>query len=184
MDHYLEIRVLADPEFAEEVLMAALFAKLHRALGARGKGDIGVSFPLHGVKPGACLRLHGTALALQMLEAACWRKGLNDYCQCGNILPIPQVQGWRRVSRVQVKSSAQRLMRRSVKKGWLTEEEAQHRLLTMQDQQTRLPWLKMRSLSTGQTFRLFIEHGELVDTPVNGVFSSYGLSAIATVPWF
>lgn len=45
MDHYLEIRVLPDPEFSSEMLMAALFAKLHRVLGARGQGDIGVSFP-------------------------------------------------------------------------------------------------------------------------------------------
>lgn len=45
MDYFLDIRVLPDPEFSEEMLMAALFAKLHRALGARGKGDIGVSFP-------------------------------------------------------------------------------------------------------------------------------------------
>ncbi len=59
MDHYIEIRVLPDPEFSEEMLMAALMAKLHRALGQRGKGDIGVSFPAHGIKPGAVLRLHG-----------------------------------------------------------------------------------------------------------------------------
>ena len=45
MDHYLEIRVLPDPEFSEEMLMAALVAKLHRALGQRGQGDIGISFP-------------------------------------------------------------------------------------------------------------------------------------------
>ncbi|WP_251265995.1 type I-F CRISPR-associated endoribonuclease Cas6/Csy4, partial [Enterobacter hormaechei] len=56
MDHYIEIRVLPDPEFSEEMLMAALMAKLHRALGQRGKGDIGVSFPAHGIKPGAVLR--------------------------------------------------------------------------------------------------------------------------------
>ncbi|MDS0116062.1 type I-F CRISPR-associated endoribonuclease Cas6/Csy4, partial [Enterobacter hormaechei subsp. steigerwaltii] len=47
MDHYIEIRVLPDPEFSEEMLMPALMAKLHRALGQRGKGDIGVSFPAH-----------------------------------------------------------------------------------------------------------------------------------------
>lgn len=36
MDHYFDLRVLPDPEFNTEMLMAALFAKLHRALGARG----------------------------------------------------------------------------------------------------------------------------------------------------
>ncbi|HDS9359919.1 TPA: type I-F CRISPR-associated endoribonuclease Cas6/Csy4 [Enterobacter cancerogenus] len=184
MDHYLEIRVLPDPEFSEEVLMAALFAKLHRALGARGKGDIGVSFPLHGVKPGACLRLHGSEQALRELDATSWRKGLSDYCRSTDVLAVPHVQCWRSVSRVQVKSSPQRLLRRSVKKGWLSEAEAQARALTMDAQHTDLPWLNMRSLSTGQPFRLFIRHGGALSEPVEGTFSSYGLSATATVPWF
>lgn len=116
MDHYLEIRVLPDPEFSSEMLMAALFAKLHRALGARGQGDIGVSFPDVNVTPGARLRLHGSAPALQELEASTWRKGLTDYCQCSPVTPVPEIKGWRVVSRVQVKSNPQRLLRRSVKK--------------------------------------------------------------------
>ena len=97
---------------------------------------------------------------------------------------MPEVNHWRCVSRVQVKSSAQRLMRRSVKKGWLTEEEAQQRMLTMAEARTDLPWLNLRSLSTGQSFRLFIRHGDLLSAPVTGVFSTYGLSATATIPWF
>lgn len=184
MDHYCEIRVLPDPEFSEEILMAALMAKLHRALGQRGKGDIGVSFPEHSIKPGAILRLHGNQQALQELELLAWRKGLSDYCQCTEIKSVPEVNAWRCVSRVQVKSSAQRLMRRSVKKGWVTEEEAQQRILTMSEARTDLPWLNLRSLSSGQSFRLFIRHGELLEAPVAGSFSTYGLSATATIPWF
>lgn len=184
MDHYLEIRVLPDPEFSEETLMAALFAKLHRALVEREKGDIGVSFPLLDIKPGSSLRLHGSAQALSELEKLSWRKGLSDYCECSAVTPVPQIKGWRCVSRVQVKSSPQRLLRRSVKKGWLTEEEAQQRLLQMQEQHTDLPWLNMRSLSTGQSFRLFVRHGEILSSPVSGEFSCYGLSPTATIPWF
>ncbi|WP_449553598.1 type I-F CRISPR-associated endoribonuclease Cas6/Csy4 [Lelliottia amnigena] len=184
MDHYLEIRVLSDPEFSEETLMAALFAKLHRALGARGQGDIGVSFPRYSLKPGDTLRLHGSAQSLDELEKMAWRKGLSDYCLCKGVLPAPDINAWRCVSRVQVKSSPQRLMRRSVKKGWLTEEEAQQRLLNLQEARTDLPWLNLQSLSTGQSFRLFIRHGDIVDMPMCGEFSSYGLSATATIPWF
>ncbi|EJJ1581941.1 type I-F CRISPR-associated endoribonuclease Cas6/Csy4 [Salmonella enterica] len=184
MDHYQDIQVLPDPEFTQEALMAALFTKLHRALGARGKGDIGVSFPDVGIKPGARLRVHGLQSALAELDAMRWRAGLQDYCQSSAILPTPQVQGWRTVSRVQVKSNPERLMRRSVRKGWLTEEEAQQRLSGLQEQQTPLPWLLIRSFSSGQHYRLFIKHGVLQFTPVSGVFSSYGLSACATIPWF
>lgn len=184
MDHYLEIRVVPDTEFSEEVLMAALFAKLHRALGARGRGDIGVSFPQHRIKPGDVLRLHGTLSSLSELEQMAWRRGLSDYCQCGNITPVPVATGWRCVSRVQVKSSPLRLLRRSVKKGWLSEEDAQQKLQTMKEEHTDLPWLTVRSLSSGQSFRLFIHHGDIVDSAVTGEFSSYGLSPTATIPWF
>ncbi|MER1978947.1 MULTISPECIES: type I-F CRISPR-associated endoribonuclease Cas6/Csy4 [Pseudocitrobacter] len=184
MDHYLEIRVLPDPEFNAEMLLAALFAKLHRALGARGKGDIGVSFPHYGTTPGDCLRLHGSASSLNELEATSWRKGLSDYCQCSMVTPVREVKAWRTVSRIQVKSSPQRLLRRSVRKGWLTEEEALARLQTLPEVRTSLPYLNIKSLSTGQQFRLFISHGELLNAPVKGTFSSYGLSAVATIPWF
>lgn len=184
MDHYLEICVLPDPEFNAGMLMAALFAKLHRALGARGKGDIGVSFPQFATTPGACLRLHGSAPNLHALDALNWYKGLTDYCQLSTITPVPAVKGWRTVSRVQVKSSPQRLMRRSVRKGWLTEEQAQQRLATIPEQRTNLPYLSIKSLSTQQQFRVFIRHGELRPEPVAGMFSSYGLSKTATIPWF
>lgn len=184
MDHYLEIRVLPDPEFNTGMLMSALFAKLHRALGARGKGDIGVSFPLYDITLGGCLRLHGSASALHELEMTHWRKGMNDYCQCGIVSPIPEAKGWRTVNRVQVKSNPQRLLRRSVKKGWLTPEEAEARLPTLTAQRTTLPYLTIKSLSSNQQFRLFVEHGPLQTAPADGVFSSYGLSAVATVPWF
>ena len=184
MDHYLEIRVLPDPEFSEEMLMAALVARLHRALGRRGKGDIGVSFPSHHIKPGAVLRLHGQHRALNELESTGWRKGLNDYCLCSQVQPVPEAASWRCVRRVQVKSSPERLLRRSVRKGWLTEEEAQKRMATMEEERTDLPWLNLRSLSSGQSFRLFIRHGDLLPAPVAGLFSTYGLSATATVPWF
>lgn len=52
----------------------------------------------------------------------------------------------------------------------------------MEEARTDLPWLNLRSLSTGQSFRLFIRHGELLSAPVVGMFSTYGLSATATVP--
>lgn len=184
MDSYQDIRVLPDPEFKASILLSALFAKLHRALGARGKGDIGVSFPEYNKIPGDVVRLHGERAALEALEATGWRAGLNDYCSSSGVLAVPEVKGWRNVSRVQVKSSSARLLRRSVRKGWITEEEAQQRALNVQDQSCDLPFIQMKSLSSQQDFRLFILHGELLPSPASGQFSSYGLSAEATIPWF
>lgn len=184
MDHFIEIRVLPDPEFKEETLMSALFAKLHRALGRRGKGDIGVSFPGHDVKPGCAIRLHGRQSALEELESSRWRAGLDDYCKATAVQPVPAITGWRTVARVQIKSSAERLLRRSVRKGWITEEEARLRADSAIDKRCSLPFIQMQSLSSKESFRLFIRHGELRQEASAGLFSSYGLSAQATIPWF
>ena len=184
MDHFLEIRVLPDPEFKAETLMSALFAKLHRALARRGTGDIGVSFPEHNVKPGCVVRLHGSRAALAELESTRWRAGMNDYCETTALLPVPAISGWRTVARVQVKSSADRLLRRSVRKGWITEEEALLRCANATEQGCSLPFIQMKSLSSKESFRLFIRHGELRQEASGGLFSTYGLSAEATIPWF
>lgn len=184
MDSYQEIRILPHPEFQEPMLMAALFAKLHLALATRKHDDIGISFPEYRKTLGGVLRLHGCQAVLEALDATRWYAGFQDYCSVAAVAPVPTVVGWRTVNRVQVKSSAERLMRRSVRKGWLTEEEAAQRVAQMRTQSTDLPFLQLKSLSTGQHFRLFICHGELQTSQVSGAFSSYGLSASTTVPWF
>jgi CRISPR-associated endonuclease Csy4 len=184
MDHYLEIRVLPDPEFTTVALLEALFAKLHRALGRAGQGKIGVSFPNAGKTLGDRLRLHGTLAMLTALEAEQWRKGLRDYSECSEILPVPANVKHRRVQRVQIKSNAERLRRRSVRKGWLTEDEARERIPTDKECRSSLPFIRLKSLSTAQPFLLFIKQGALRDAPESGEFSAYGLSSTATIPWF
>ncbi|MCB1921872.1 MAG: type I-F CRISPR-associated endoribonuclease Cas6/Csy4, partial [Candidatus Competibacteraceae bacterium] len=47
-----------------------------------------------------------------------------------------------------------------------------------------LPYLVLTSQSTGQQFRLFVEHLAIREQAVAGEFSAYGLSSTATVPWF
>ncbi|MCX8957821.1 type I-F CRISPR-associated endoribonuclease Cas6/Csy4 [Erwinia psidii] len=186
MDHYIEIRILPDPdlELSEARLMAALFSKLHRALVSAGEGGIGVSFPGAATTPGDRIRLHGSRAALSRLEALSWRKGLTDYTDYSGILPVPETAQYRIVRRVQCQSSAERLRRRSVRKGWLSEEEAKVRIPYAKERLLSLPYLRLKSLSSSQTFLLFIEQGPLVAEPVPGRFSAYGLSSQATVPWF
>ncbi len=184
MESYQDIRLLPDPEFGTELLMAALFAKLHRVLGQYAAGQIGISFPRAAQTPGDTLRLHGNDQALMALNQQPWRKGLNDHIASDEIKPVPPDVKYRTVSRVQVKSNAERLRRRAVKKGWLTEEQALERISDRQSKRCNLPFIAVKSLSTGESFRLFILQGELRDSPSAGIFSSYGLSASTTIPWF
>lgn len=184
MDHYIDIHVRPDPEFTATQLLNAVFAKLHRALGQLADGHIGISFPEVGKTLGECLRLHGTAVALNALEQTSWLKGLRDYTTVSPCSLVPEDTKFRVVRRVQFKSSAERLRRRSVSKGWIAAEEAVTRIPVTVEKRSTLPYLQIKSLSNGQVFFIFVEHGPLQETPVTGHFSSYGFSAETTIPWF
>lgn len=184
MGHYIEICLLPDPEFSATVLMNALFAKLHRALAEAGQGEVGVSFPNTQKTLGDTIRLHGSQAALERLMTINWLKGLTDYT---NVLPIkaaPDNCKYRVARRVQAKSNVERMYRRSVKKGWLTAEEAEAKIAASKDQRLKLPFVQLKSRSTGQAFCLFIQQGKIIDSAVTGEFSAYGLSDKATIPWF
>ncbi|PWF23784.1 type I-F CRISPR-associated endoribonuclease Cas6/Csy4 [Corticimicrobacter populi] len=187
MDHYIDLRVRSDPEFPVPQLLNALFAKLHRALVALKADDIGVSFPGHkskGAGLGHTLRLHGHQARLQHLMQENWLTGMADHIDAAGILPIPAGVQHRIVQRVQVHSSAERIRRRQMKRHGLTAEEARQRIPDTVEQRLDLPWLTLRSQSTGQHFRLFVEHLPCQTTAVSGSFNAYGLSNVATVPWF
>jgi len=184
MDHYQDLRVLEDAETAGHVLMAQLFQRLHQFLQRAAGGRIGMSFPDVKLTLGNRIRLHGTLEDLNSLQRCDWQHGLRDYVSCGNIVAIPDVTGWRSVRRVQVKSSAERLRRRSVSKGWLSESDARENISLMNEQRSDLPFLFIRSGTNGNAYPFFIEHGPLRTAPVQGGFSSYGLSSTSTIPWF
>jgi CRISPR-associated endonuclease Csy4 len=184
MDHYIEIRLLADPEFSNAVLMNALFAKLHRALVETGQGELGISFPNAGTSLGDRLRIHGKQAALTRLMSLPWLKGLRDYTETSPLLTVPDGCQHRVVQRRQAKSSAERLRRRSIAKGWLTEPQAIERIPDSKEQRIKAPFIQLNSASSGQTFRLFIHQDKPQPEPQPGVFSAYGLSRQATIPWF
>ncbi len=201
MEHYVDIRLQPDAEFAPAMLMAALFTKLHKALAAGAHQDIGVSFPQMDVGDtsparasrsrahpryalGQVLRLHGTSLALHKLLATDWLSGMLDHVVCGAVLVVPTNARHRVVSRVQAKSSPERLRRRQMRRHGLTAEQAQEHIPDSATETLNLPFLTLRSQSTGQTFRFFIRLGPEQAAAVTGDFGSYGLSAQTTVPWF
>lgn len=203
MDHYVDIRLQPDAEFAPAMLMAALFTKLHKALAAGAHHDIGASFPqvqevaqdAPAAKPsrtgahppyrlGLVLRLHGTASALAVLIASDWLRGMRDHVLCGPVQAVPAKHGYRAVNRVQAKSNPERLRRRQMRRHGLSAEQAQARIPDSAAETLDLPFLTLRSQSTAQTFRLFIRHGTIQPEPVQGTFGAYGLSPATTVPWF
>lgn len=187
MNEYIDIRLLPDPEFPVPMLMGALYGKLHRALFDLKSGRIGVSFPEHTRRPralGDVLRLHGSAEALDELMDQGWLKGMRDHVDVAARAPTPSEVQYRVVRRRQFKTNAERLRRRRARRHNETLEQAREKIPDSVEKKVGLPFAMLRSQSTGETFPLFIEHGELQSSPCDGTFNQYGLSGKATVPWF
>lgn len=187
MDHYVDIEVRPDPEFAANHLMSALYAKLHRVLVAQGGSHIAVSLPgvdRVGAHLGTRLRLHGELGSLITLLASDWLAGMRDHVALAQPARVPDKAQYRVVKRVQVKSSPDRLRRRLMRRHALSEQEACQRIPDGVERLTQLPFVQLRSTSTGQPFRLFIDHGPILTSATPGEFNTYGLSQGATIPWF
>lgn len=187
MDAYLDISVRPDPEFSRQVLLDALFGKLHRGLVQDGTGCIGVSFPDHSYKPrslGHKLRLHGSRGGLAGLMSGAWLRGMSDHLWVSDLQLVPAGARHRVVRRVQPKTNSARLRRRYSRRHNVSEEEALRHFPDSVAKPVSLPFVTLRSATTDQRFALFVEHGPLQDAPQEGTFSAYGLSPTATIPWF
>ena len=188
MNQYIDIELIPDPEFPPPVLMGALFGKLHRVLVALEASSIGVSFPGYAERPrtlGARLRLHGSRSVLEDLMSRDWLSGMHDHVSVSAIGTVPTEGVQHRVvRRRQLKTNAERLRRRRARRHGETLEQARAHIPDAVERKTNLPYVTLRSASTGERFSLFVEHGEPQDQPRAGSFSRYGLSRGATIPWF
>lgn len=185
MDSYFDIKILSDPELTCEQVMSVLFTRLHEVLAQERAEDIGISFPtvfVHGL--GRVLRIHGQRENLDALQSSDWMKAVKDYCAVTGVSTTPANCKFRVVRRIQAKGSAERIRRRAMKRHKIDEITAKERIPDNVGKKLTLPYVRVFSSSTQQPFRLFIDHGPLLESPVQGKFNAYGLSANATVPWF
>ena len=189
--HYLEVTLRPDADLQPAHAMAALFSRLHLFLVATGAGNIAVSFPGaicgaegRALRLGDVLRLLGSDQALAPLSQKSQWGGAASVAHISAIEPVPAQVQHHAIRRVQVDSNPERLIRRAMsRKGW-TELEARSRYAGAQAVHTRLPFLSLRSLSSGHSFRLFLDIGMPMPEAIEGNFNAYGLSAHATVPIF
>lgn len=187
MDHYQDIKILPDPEFSSPLLMGALYNKLHRALVELNATNIGISFPEYSLKPkgvGSILRLHGDQASLNRLQALAWLKGMRDHTETTEVRPVPASAEYLRVTRRQFKTNVERLRRRRMKRKGESYKQACEAIPADIERKPNVPFITVRSASTGQSFSLFIEQLKADGGHQAGEFNSYGLSQTATVPVF
>lgn len=187
--HYIDLTLLPDPEFSHAHLWRALYAKLHRALVQLETSAIGVSFPEYRLRPqtvGQVLRLHGEPAPLEQLMGTDWLKGMRDHVQIAALSPVPTGTQHRVVQRKQFKTSVERLRRRRMQRKDETAEQAAAAIPLCVEQKPDLPYVQLRSSSSGQSFYLWIELGGLQALPSSGGFNTYGLGQAGggSIPWF
>lgn len=185
--HYVDITVVPDPEIGTPQLLGALYERLHLALVQQSLDCIGISFPGYSVIPktlGATLRLHGRGDTLRRLLQIDWLKGVRDHVRMTAIAEVPPEASHRTVQRRQFKTSAERLRRRRMRRKGVTAEQAAQAVPLTVERRPDLPYVHLRSRSTGQPFCLFVALGPLCRDATTGAFNSYGLGRAATIPWF
>tara|TARA_R110000823_G_scaffold132777_5_gene261226 strand:+ start:25376 stop:25873 length:498 start_codon:yes stop_codon:yes gene_type:complete len=165
--------------------MNALFSKLHRALVQSNSDDVGISFPdISTNQMGKMLRIHGHKPVLDTLMNSSWLDGVRDHVALGKISPVPSGTKHCRVQRVQAKSNADRLRRRYQRRHpELSSEQIEVAFTSAAEKRLDLPYLQLRSQSTGQNFPIFIRQFEVAHQ-MDGVFNAYGFSQTATLPLF
>lgn len=183
MNYYIDITLKPDAEMRENVLMNTVYSKLHKALVTLKSASIGVSFPKFKVLFGKVLRIHGDQSYLNDLQGLDWLGGIKGYCNISDILPIPEKVQHRTVSRKQANMTEAKL-RRLIARNSISKDEVKAYKAKMFGQSLDNAYFELVSSSSGEKHRRYIQFGNLQDNPVEESFDTFGLSKIATVPWF
>lgn len=209
---YLEITLLPNPEVGLNFLWSKVFQQLHLGLveaqDTEKRVPVGVGFPKYRVEDkrvslgDKCRLFAEDESTLQRFNAPQRLARLSDYVHCTGVRPVPdKLLGYAVYRRAQPKTNPERLARRYARRHGLdlatalsmtvevraaAEGEAYplaFRYCDMLKPSVALPFIRLQSLSGGQTFCLWIAK-TAATAPMAGGFSAYGLSSVATVPEF
>lgn len=177
MEYYLEIKAKPSEDIAPEIVISQIFSLCHKELVRLKSNDTGISFPQAGNTIGSVIRIHGSESTLNLIALNLF--SLSDYCRIAPCRQIPDDCNWRLIKRIQPTISKAKL-RRLVKRGSISEQDAKNRMETPID--LPHPYVQLRSASTKQSFRIFLSQTTVVRPKEPANFNSYGLGGV--VPWF
>ncbi|MDP1664896.1 MAG: type I-F CRISPR-associated endoribonuclease Cas6/Csy4 [Methylobacter sp.] len=193
MKHYIEITLLPSSDINLFSLWSKVFQQIHLGLvemqDDQGRVPIGLSFPEYVIGEkysllGDKLRLLADEATLSQFNATKWLSRLSDYMHCTSIRSVPEkITGYAIYQREQPKTNKERLARRYAKRHNIDYDTALLCYGEMADKTIATPFIRLKSLSGGNEFCLWIKK-TVVTEPSGSTFSSYGLSAVSTVPDF
>jgi len=191
MKYFIDIKLLSDTDISLGFIWQKVYALMHLALvehkNSEGLCNIGFAFPHYKeIFPlGDTLRLFASKQKeLELLKIDEELKHYSDYVKISEIKEVPtDIKGYVTFSRKQFKSNPIRLARRYAKRHNITLEESLNIYSNMDVKETKLPFVMMKSNSSDQQMKLFIEKN-IRDEEEKGLFNAYGLSKTSTVPYF
>jgi CRISPR-associated endonuclease Csy4 len=199
MKYYLDITLLPDNDITLGFIWFKVYQQIHIALVenkvAENESSIALSFPQYCEKDktfplGNKIRLFApTQALLEKLAITTWLRRFTDHTHITSIKAVPDsFSEYACFSRKQYTTNLSRLARRRAKRHDETFEQALQHYASFEDEQTKLPFVNVKSLTKGEQFKLFIACNITKQTQI-GAFTCYGLSLNgknnqATVPWF
>jgi len=183
MTHYIDVRLHPKKEIRENILLNQIYSAFHKRLYDMKSNNIAVSFPEYRLKLGRLFRIHGSKESLEKLQSKEWLGKYAEFCKVSKIEAIPEKVQYRTVSRIQQNMTEAKL-RRLIKRGTIPQEDIKKYRIKMYQGGLDNPYVELVSMSNGQLHRRFMEFGELQTNKIKGEFDLFGLSKIATVPWF
>ncbi len=197
--HYFDLKAIPQEDSTQPQVISDIMQILHRYLPGYNNSDceeeqIALSFPCYrrNGSLGGIIRLHGEEEQLFDLHDSLI--SLSGYALVGDVQEVPaQIKGYAIFSRKQYKgaAAARRMKARYAQrkdKAWTTELATA--MIKKYSSHDFLPFAQLKSASTGQLMRLYIEKKE-VSKDSCGFFTGYGLSKptkgdapLATVPIF
>ncbi|MBV1883424.1 MAG: type I-F CRISPR-associated endoribonuclease Cas6/Csy4 [Pseudomonadales bacterium] len=192
MKFYRDITLLPNVEANIGFIWQKVYGQVHLALVEQktesGNSAIAISFPEFGNRDfplGSKLRLIAPeSEQLQKLNIGKVLNRLTDYTHCTSIKEVPEtVEQYACFKPKRFKNNPERLARRRAKRKSESFDEALAHYAGYEEQKSNLPYVNVQSFSKGTSFKLFIEKVVTSDK-VPGEFSCYGLSSVATTPWF
>jgi len=212
MNFYIEITLLPGADIDLHYLWSKVYQQIHLALvkiqDDNGSVPVGIALPEYNMKKyqlGSKIRLFASdENNLSKLEIRKWFHRLSDYVHLTQIRPVPKnINKFAMFSRKQAnrsQSKFNRTIRRKAEREGISLEEASILLRKTLDcsendkkknmnnfndmKWLKLPYINMKSLSSGERFRLFIiKESGLASIEYEG-FNTYGLCHKSSVPDF
>ena len=195
---YIEVTLLPSPDITQYFLWEKVYSQLHLALVEIQDSDktvpVGVAFPEYKCDPeeniyqlGSKVRLFSpTRETLEAVNINQWLSRLSDYVHISSIRDVSEKNdSYTIFKRTQPKNNNHKMARRKAKQKGISVEQALAYFKDRKEQYSPAPFVRIKSLSSNNQYRLIILQEKTKENHHEGVFSTYGLSKNgSTVPLF